>query len=282
MAFFQSNLSNSVKQNFTQVNSKRKLCGSGYICVCQGFLILLLSSCVTQKNLEYLQKEDVDILSYTEGLVEEYKLQPKDELYIQISSLDDPSARIFSSAGNQQYVDVGGIEPYGASLLSYTIDNDGNILLPVIGAISVKDKTTKEVSEIITKSVTKILSQPLVSVKLVNRYVTVLGEIQRPGQYIYSRDKVTIYDAIGLAGDVTDWGNRDEVILIRNKDGKNHRIHVSLIQPDILASNYLYVSPNDIIYIKPLRKKFWGINRFPYEIILSAITAGILLYSIVK
>ncbi|MBI9063790.1 MAG: polysaccharide biosynthesis/export family protein [Marinilabiliaceae bacterium] len=244
--------------------------------------MFMLSSCITQRNLEYVQVDVDDMQTYDEAFVDDYKLQPKDELYIQISSLDDPSARIFSSTGNQQFINVGAIQPFGASLLSYTIDKDGFILLPVIGLILVKDKTIEQVSEIITNSVTKILSQPMVSVKLVNRYVTVLGEVQRPGHYSYSQDKVTIYDAIGIAGDITDWGNRNEVILIRNENGKNLQIPVDLTQSDILASNYLYVSPNDIIYVKPLRKKFWNLRQFPYGVLLSAITAAILLYSVVK
>lgn len=252
------------------------------LCVHLCLLIFSLSSCVTHKNLEYLQIENEALYRYSEATVDAYRLQPKDELYIQISSLDDPSARIFSSTGSTSYVDVGAIQPFGASLLSYVIDEKGYVELPVIGQVEVGDKTTKEVSAHITKLVEKILNQPMVAVKLVNRRVTVIGEVQRPGQYIYSRDKMTVYDALGLAGDITDWGDRDEVLLLRNAGGENLRIPLDLTNPDFLASNYLYVCPNDVIYVKPLRKKFWGINRFPYEILLSALTAGILLYSVVK
>lgn len=265
------------KNNFTKY-----LFFSRYLFFGQAISVLFFSSCITQRNVEYLRGDDDEIQTYNEVLIEDYQLQPKDELYIQISSQDDPGAKLFSATGSEQFVNIGTIQPYGASLSSYTVDKNGFIQLPVIGLIPVKDKTTVEVSEIITKTLKKILSQPMVSVKLVNRYVTVLGEVLRPGHYNYSQDKVTIYDAIGLAGDITDYGNRDKVILIRNENGKNIRIPVDLTQGDILASSSLYIRPNDIIYVKPLQKKFWALRQFPYDVLLSTITAAILLYSVVK
>ncbi|MCG8582533.1 MAG: polysaccharide export protein [Bacteroidales bacterium] len=246
------------------------------------FLVIISCSCVTQKNLEYVQGDDSDIQSFEEALIEDYRLQPKDELYIKVTSLDDPSAQIFSSNNSSGYLENVSIQPYGASLFSYVIDKEGNITLPVLGDINVKDKTTKEVSDIILSSVVKILNQPAVSVKLVNRNVTVIGEVQRPGQYNYTLDKFTVYDAIGLAGDITIWGDRNKVVIIRNQNGKNLRIPISLTDQNILASNDLYVHPNDIIYVKPMRKRFWAINEFPYAILISTITAGILFYSVIE
>ena len=243
---------------------------------------LLLSSCVTQRNVEYLQDESKIIKEFNEAQIDDYRLKPNDELYIQINSLDDPTANVFSVTGAQPFMNIGTIQPYGASLMSYTVDKEGFLLLPVIGRISVQDKTTVQVSETITKSLTNILSQPMVSVKLVNRYVSVLGEVQRPGHFAYSQDKLSIYDAIGLAGDITDYGNRYEVILTRNENGKNLRIPLNLTLSDVLASNYYYIRPNDIIYVKPLQKKFWGMRQFPYAVLLSTITTAVLLYSVIK
>ncbi len=253
-----------------------------FLIVLSSVFFLVLSSCLTQRNVEYMQGKEGDIQEFNEVDFEDYKLRAKDELYIQISSLDDPSARIFSSVGNQQFVNLGVIQPYGASMISYSVDKEGYILLPVIGKISVQGKTIEEVREELTLTVSKILSQPMVSVKLVNRYVTVLGEVNRPGQYNYFQDKVTIFEAVGLAGDISNWGNRDEVTIIRNENGKIIRLLVNLNDTRLLASDKLYLRPNDIVYVKPLKKKFWGLEQFPYDVLLSAITAGILLYSVVK
>lgn len=244
--------------------------------------LLFVSSCVTQKDVEYLQDKTEAAKIFNEAPVGDYKLKPNDELYIQITSLDDEAANIFSSGGAQQMYYVATIQPYGASLISFTIDKEGFVLLPVIGKILVKDKTTSEVSELIKVSLTNILSQPVVTVKLVNRYVSVLGEVRNPGHFAYAQDKLSILDAIGLAGDMTDYANRYEVILTRNENGKNIRIPVDLSKSDVLASNYYYIRPNDIVYVMPLRKKFWGLRQFPYNVILGTITTALLIYTVIK
>jgi polysaccharide export outer membrane protein len=240
----------------------------------------LLSSCVTQRRVEYLQDKNKNIKSFKETEFPDYRLKPNDELYIQINSLDEAAANVFSN-GRQDYY-FGSIEPYGASLLSYSVDKDGYLLLPVIGKILVKDKTLSEVSVILKDSLNHILNQPNVSVKLVNRYVSVLGEVKNPGHFPYSQDKLTIYDALGLAGDITDYGNRNQVILIRNVNGENIRISVNITKSDILASDYYNLRPNDIVYVKPLRNKFWGMRQFPFTILFDTLTTGLLIYNIFK
>src|ERR1035437_1387397 len=240
----------------------------------------LLSSCVTQRKVEYLQDRNKNIKAFKEAEFPDYRLKPNDELYIQINSLDEAAANVFSKSEQDSY--IGYIQPYGASLLSYSIDREGYLFLPVIGKILVKDKTLSEVSVILKDSLNHILNQPVVTVKLVNRYVSVLGEVKNPGHFSYSQDKLTIYDALGLAGDITDYGNRNQVILIRNVNGENIRISVNISKSDILASDYYNLRPNDIVYVKPLRNKFWGMRQFPFEILLSALTTALLFYSIFK
>jgi len=238
----------------------------------------LLSSCVTQRKVEYLQDRNKNTKAFKEAEFPDYRLKPNDELYIQINSLDEAAANVFSNARQ----DIGYIQPYGASLLSYSVDKDGYLLLPVIGKILVRDKTISEVSIILKDSLNHILNQPIVSVKLVNRYVSVLGEVTNPGHFPYAQDKLTIYDALGLAGDITDYGNRNKVILIRNVNGENIRINVNLTNSEILASEYYNLRPNDIVYVKPLRNKFWGMRQFPFTILFSTLTTGLLIYNIFK
>ena len=241
----------------------------------------ILSSCVTQKDVEYIQDKNHDVKKFNEVEKTDYKLKPSDELYIQISSLDDAAANVFSNTG-QQLMSVGTIEPYGASFLSHTIDKEGFLILPVIGKLLVKDKTISEVTDMLKESLANILSQPVISVKLVNRFVSILGEVRTPGHFPYTQDKLTVFDALGLAGDMTDFANRRQVILIRNENGENSRINLDLSRSDIFTSEYYFLRPNDIVYVKPLRKKFWDLRVFPYATILSAITAALLIYTVVK
>ena len=244
--------------------------------------ITLLSSCISQRNVEYLQDTDTRIKEFREAAVEEYKLKPSDELYIQISSLDEASANIFSTTSAQSSLSIGGMQPYGASLAAYAIDKQGYLLLPLIGNIYVKDKTTSQVSAILKDSLSSILNQPIVTVKLVNRYVSVLGEVRNPGHFAYAQEKLTIFDALGLAGDITDYGNRSEVILARNEDGKNLRININLTKSSLIASEYYYLRPNDLVYVKPLKKRFWGMREFPFSILLSTLSTALLVYTVVK
>ena len=242
----------------------------------------ILSSCVTQREVEYLQDKDTRIKSFNEAKIQDYKLKPDDELYIQINSLDEADANVFSSSGNQPTSLSSGITPFGASLVSYSIDKKGYVIIPLIGSILIKDKTISQVTEILKDSLSSILNQPIVSVKLVNRYISILGEVRNPGHYSYSQEKLAIYDALGLAGDITEYGNRAAVILTRNEDGKNTRINLDLTKSNILASNYYYLRPNDIVYVKPLKKKFWGMREFPFQIVLTSLSTALLFYTVIR
>ena len=266
---------------FKQIRLTTGLYRSSYLLTLVTFLGFL-SSCVTQHEVEYLQDKDKRIKSFSEATVQDYKLKPDDELYIQINSMDEAAANVFSGSGNQSSSVSMGMSPYGASLISYSIDKKGYVILPIIVNILVKDKTILQVTEILKDSLNNILNQPIVSVKLVNRYISVLGEVRTPGHFPYSQEKLTIYDALGLAGDITEYGNRSSVILARNEDGKNLRVNINLNKSEVLASNYYYMRPNDIIYVKPMRKKFWGMREFPFQIILTTLSTALLFYTVIK
>lgn len=238
----------------------------------------LLNSCVTQRTLEYIHKSPKSQAVYSEAAFSDYLLQPSDALYIQISSLDDAASNVFAQSGGSQSA----LDPYSAYLNSYTIDRDGYVRLPVIGRILVSGKTTLQVTELIRDSVENILSLPVISVKLVNQYVSVLGEVRSPGHYVFSQDKLTIFNALGMAGDITSYGNRKQVNLTRNVSGKIISKSLDLTSPDILSSNYFYIQPNDLIYVKPIRKRFWGMEQFPFTLILSTITTGLVIYTFIQ
>jgi polysaccharide export outer membrane protein len=238
------------------------------------FSVLILS-CVGQSKVEYLRDNDKSTKAFNEAEFPDYTLRPNDELFLQINSLDEGAANVFSSMG----VRSGNMSAIDPHLLSYSIDRSGYVLLPIIGKISVVGKTLSEVNLILQDSLNHILNQPVVNVKLVNSFISVLGEVRNPGHYPYTQDRLSIYDAIGLAGDITSYGNRDEVILIRSQDGKSYRINLNLTHADFLASNYYNLRPNDIVYVKPLKRRIWGMAEFPWSIILSTITTGLLIYT---
>ena len=246
--------------------------------------ILLFSSCVTQRDLEYLRdksKQRGDVKTFDDAKVPDYRLKPKDELYIQIKSLDDPETNVFIQLGLDGSTSSStSITPYTLSLVSYQIDKVGFVELPILGNIQVENKTLQEVRDILEDSVKYILSKPAVSVKLVNRFVSVLGEVLQPGHFNYNQEKFTVFDALSLAGDITEYGDRDDVIIARNVNGKNLRINIDLTSTDLMASEYYYIQPNDKVYVKPMRKKFWGMSQFPYSLILATATTVLLFYTV--
>lgn len=241
---------------------------------------LIFSSCLSQRQVEYLQDKSSTVVYFEQPGIEVYRLQPNDDVLIQISSLDDLSSNVFAGTNAQQSPQVGAMQAYGASLVAYTVDKHGFLHLPVVGRLNVLDLSLNEVGAAVEEALQNVLNQPVVTVKLVNRYVSVLGEVQTPGHFPYAQEKLTIYDALGLAGDITHYGDRREVILTRNEGGKNSRICIDLTQSEMLSSEYYYLRPNDMVYVKPMRRRFWGLREFPYAVILSTITTGLLIYNV--
>jgi polysaccharide export outer membrane protein len=241
-----------------------------------------ITSCVTQSKVEYLQGLEVQINEFLENDFQDYRLKPNDELYIQINSLDEGPANVFYNLTSQALGNSAVMTPFGASLISHTIDKNGLILLPLIGYINAKDKTLTQLSRVVKDSLQNVLNNPTVSIKLVNKYVTVLGEVRNPGHFVYSQERLTIFEALGLAGDISDYGNRNEIILVRNEDNKNILINLDINSSQILSSSNYYLRPNDLIYVKPLRNKFWGMRQFPFSVFFSVLTTGLLIYNVMR
>jgi polysaccharide biosynthesis/export protein len=239
-------------------------------------VVLILSSCATQKQLEYIQTRGKEKKEFSKIELVEYTIKTNDELYIQISSLDETASNVFKGSERSTY---GSMDAYSASLISYTVDKNGFVDLPVLGKIQVQGKTVTQVVAMLKESLVNILSQPVVTVKLVNRNVSVLGEVRNPGHFIFSQGTISIFDAVGLAGDITDYGNRKKVILLRRENDHLTKTTLDLTKTDILESPYFYVRPNDIVYVKPLRNKLYSFRPLPFSIILSSITTGILVLS---
>lgn len=241
--------------------------------------IMMLVSCVGQREVEYLQDKDKSIKIFPEAEFSDYTLKPNDELYVNISSLDEGAANVFTSGSGQSSLNMV-TTPFGASMMSYPVDKEGYLLLPIVGSVFVNGKTLSQVSNILKDSLHNVLNQPVVNIKLVNRYVSVLGEVRNPGHFSFSQERLSIYDALGLAGDITDYGDRNSLVLIRSNNGENLRVNIDLTKSDLLSSGFYNVRPNDIIYVKPLRKKFWGMRQFPYQILFSTITTALLVYNV--
>jgi len=244
--------------------------------------IAFLTSCVPiqkQKYLQGLTKNDTSSFQeFRNAKISNYKVKPGDNLYIRISSLDPKTYTFFNNEATGGYSSAQYLTNEASIYLnSYMINDTGYIDFPIIGKILVQDQTINQIKDKIQVAVDEYLKETNVQVKLVNFKITMLGQVVRPGKYYVYQDNINIFEALGLAGDATDFANRRKITLVRETD-KGSEIHVlDISKRNILASPYYYLKPNDIIYVEPLKEKTWARTAFPYELIFSSITTTIII-----
>lgn len=236
--------------------------------------LLFLTSCSTPlQELIYLNEIETGKTYENGPQPDEYRIRPNDQLFIQVISDDPLNAAFLNLINTQGSMGSMGSSANSLELITFLVDRDGNISYPELGEIHVEDKTIQEVQKIVQTGVNEYLESASVFVKLVNRNVTILGEVQQPGQKLMVKNQLTIFEALGLAGDITDYGNRQTVKLIRELPTGKHIVEMDLTDPETLFSPYYYVLPHDIIYVEH-STKVYGAKNLPYSAPLS-ITASI-------
>ncbi|UZS00176.1 polysaccharide biosynthesis/export family protein [Chondrinema litorale] len=203
-----------------------------------------------------------------------YKVRPFDNLSIKLNSFEQSTTGEFNSSGALGSR-PGGVDNALLYLSGYMVNQAGNIRLPLIGDIKVVDLTVDEIKDLIDLKLEEYLKFPSVSVKLTNFRVSVLGEVNRPGmQYIYE-GKVTLLQALSQAGDLTDFGNRKNIKLIRETKEKTISTYIDITKPDLISSEYYFLMPNDVLYIEPLKAKASNVNTRVVGVALSVISVVI-------
>lgn len=239
-------------------------------------LAILLSSCVPLKKTAYLRiVDDADTVSnFINERNIDYRIQPGDNLYIKVVTLDETTTSLLNPLN---LGGVGSTNDAGIYLQSYTVNEAGYLDFPMIGEAFVRNLNVEEVKEIITERLKEYLKELVVVVKLVNFNLTLLGEVQRPGQYKVYQTDINLFEAISMASDMTDFANAQEVAVIRQtKSGSKVQVF-DMTKRDILSSEYYYLKPNDIVYVRPVRGKQFTFATFPYGVIFGFISSTILL-----
>ena len=213
------------------------------------FIIVgLLQSCVSKKQMLYLQ--DVDIVNSQEVSYNNHTLQVDDILKISVGALMPEAALPYNNvtAGSvvANNIDVMRID-------GYLISQNSTINFPVLGELSVKEKTTQDLENDIKKLLVEggYLINPNVTVRLLNAKVTVLGEVQRPGTFTFTENNISLLQALGLAGDLTINGSREDVMVLRYIDGVQTTERINLTSAGFLGGPYQMVKPNDVIVVNP-------------------------------
>ena len=225
-------------------------------------VFIFLNSCTSQKKLDYLQNiENVALETSIKNAIS--TIQPNDQLVIMITAKDmdvvKPFNQNFSSGQILQYSTASNNMPTqnqtSTSGPTYIVDTQGNIDFPVIGKINTENKTTEELRDILKKEISKYVVNPQVSVKNTNYKITVLGEVNRPGTYNIPEAQTTVLEVLGLAGDLTIYGNREDILVLRNIDGTMTKERLDLTKADFINSPYFYLKQNDVIIVSPNETK---------------------------
>lgn len=226
------------------------------------FVLFFLSSCTSKKKLDYLQNIESVAL---EASMKNAKstIQPNDQLVIMVTAKDmdvvKPFNQNFSSGQILQYSSASNNLPtqnqVSTSGPTYMVDSQGNIEFPVIGKINTENKTTEELRDILKKEISKYVVNPQVSVRNTNYKITVLGEVNRPGTYNIPDAQTTLLEVLGFAGDLTIYGNRTDVLVVRNIDGVMSKERIDLTKADFINSPYFYLKQNDVIIVSPNETK---------------------------
>lgn len=237
--------------------------------------LMFLGSCVPQKKLKYLVDEEPKA-HYENAFIRDYHIQPGDNLYIQVLGMDTETADLFSiqpGGAYRQYLN----NELSVYLSSYTVNPDGLIELPIIGNLLVKDKTVDEIKVQMQEAINEYMRDATVIVKLVNFRISVLGEVMRPGHYPVFQTRLSIFEALAIAGDMSAWGDRKKVQLVRRTPLGSEVHELDLSSRRILESEFFYLMPDDVVYVTPMKAKTFAFTTFPYSIVFSTVTTTLLI-----
>ena len=239
-------------------------------------LFLILNSCVTKQNMTYLQYaeaidvSDMDIYETRPSITPaNYKIMPHDILYIRVITPDPQWSEIFNPLTGGA---AGAMTPESASLFGYPVSDEGHIEIPYVGKQQVVGKTLAEIKIALDSTFQSYVNDAVITCRLVNNHISVVGEVARPGRYILNKDRITIFEALSMAGDITEYGNRGNVQLIRPSRFGPMVNEFTLVDRSILSSEYFYVMPNDVIYAPPMKGRTFQMNASIYSIIISSVS----------
>jgi polysaccharide export outer membrane protein len=238
----------------------------------------VLQSCVPITQLKYFNDIE-DVKGPVVNPRTQKAIAPFDKLYIKVLSINPQQSQIFST-GEELRIGTTG----AGGIVGYIVDETGNINFPFVGTIGVSGLTTAQASAKIQRALSDYVPNISVVVKYIDNQVTVMGEVQRQGVYYFSQDRISIYEALGLGGGITRYGDRKNIILTRNVGEKIAYYRLNLSDSRIMSKEYYYLQPNDIVIVEPLKAVSTSYSNITYTTVLSSITTliAILLFTGVK
>lgn len=210
-------------------------------------LIVILASCSSRKKIVYFNDfEQINRKDTIENF-SPISIQTGDLLLVTVSTIDPTISALFNPTNNYSYGTP--IAP------GYRVDPEGYIEMPMIGKVFVRGKTTQRITEDVKLALEKSIKNVFVTIRLLNFRISLLGDVARPGNYTVQNERISILEALSMAGDANLTANKNDILLIREREGKKEYVTIDLNNSKSLSSPYFYLTNNDVIYVKP------GINR---------------------
>jgi len=231
------------------------------ICAC------VITACAPRRDLVYFS--NLAKLSSEEKLQnQEVKIQQNDLLSINVNSLNQESNVLFA-------VNKPSNSENSYRLEGYRVNREGLINLPVVGNIRLEGLTTEQAQTTITKELEKYVKKPVVDVQLINFKVTVIGEVNKPSSFTVQGDNINLLEALGIAGDMTVYGKRENVLVIREQNGQRTMKRLNLNNQDVMNSPFFYLKQNDVVYVEPDKSKAieYSPNTRLMPIVIASISA---------
>ncbi len=240
--------------------------------------LMFFTSCITTHKVNYLQEPDNIIPSYKDSLVyEDYRLKTGDKVFLRVYSTNEITNLTFNASTSQSM-------NFGPStdLYAYAIQQNGKITLPTIGEIEIGGQTLREAKRTVEDAIKPVYPVHTIDLHILNRYFSVIGS-SGTGHYAMTKEKINIFQALAMAGDVDVYADRSKVRIIRETDQGTEVKIFDLRSKTIINSEYYYIEPNDVIYIQKLNEQFFSILNLPTLIstTFSTISFGAFLYGII-
>lgn len=237
------------------------------------FLIILIFSCASRNDVVYYQNID-NLSSSKESVSYEIKIQPDDLLMIIVSAEEPETAIPFNLKS------FGAVNPKQPDLLMgqqsmqlYLVDANGFIDFPILGKLKVGGQTRTEVLKIFQEKISKYIEKPIINIRNLNFKISVQGEVTVPGTYSVTSERVTLIEALSMAKDLTIYGRRDNVLIIRESNGVKSYNRVDITKADFINSPFYYLSQNDVVYVEPNKNKINGAAVGPNTNVIISITS---------
>ena len=237
-------------------------------------IALILSSCgsANRENIVYFQDEQ-QIKGHSEMSEFEIKFKPDDLLTIDVSAIDPEAARPFNLPAVSYNVTSVDLAQGTLKMQTYLVDKEGNIEFPVIGTIKIGGLSRSEANNYLKGILEEYIKDPIVNIRLANFTITILGEVNKPGTYNLQDEKVSLTEALGFAGDLTIYGERKNVFLIREVNGENRYYKFDLTSINVMNSPYFFLTQNDVIYVEPNKAKIRSANYNQNNVVLISAIA---------